>query len=122
MVGDCYDRYMVRVREMEQSLKIVAQAVDRLENDGARRRARQGPGEFQQDARRAKSISAPNRPRANWASTSSVDGKAKPYRLKCRAPSFTVLSVIPRIAPGLFIADMVALVGSLDVVLGEVDR
>jgi NADH-quinone oxidoreductase subunit D len=50
------------------------------------------------------------------------DGKQKPYRLKCRAPSFCSLSVMKEISPGLLIADMVALIGSLDVVLGEVDR
>lgn len=120
-VGDCFDRYMVRVWEMEQSLRIVQQAVERLEKMPAddvraavpKSYAKVPVGEvyFRTES-----------PKGELGFYVVSDGKAKPYRLKCRAPSFCTLSVIPRIAPGLFIADMVALVGSIDVVLGEVDR
>jgi len=120
-LGDCFDRYMVRVWEMEQSLRLIQQAVERLEKMSAddvraavpKSYAKVPVGEvyFRTES-----------PKGELGFYVVSDGKAKPYRLKCRAPSFCTLSVIPRIAPGLFIADMVALVGSIDVVLGEVDR
>jgi len=121
IVGDCFDRYMVRVREMEQSLKIMAQAVDRLEkmpDDDVRAKvpaswAKMPVGEV---------YVRTESPKGELGFYLISDGKAKPCRVKVRAPSFTVLSVIPHVAPGLLISDIVALVGSLDVVLGEVDR
>ncbi len=121
IVGDCFDRYMVRVREMEQSLLIMKQAVERLEK-------------LERDDVQAaipKSFSKvpvgeiyfrTETPKGELGFYIVSDGKGKPNRLKCRAPSFTALSVLSRLAPGLLIADIVALVGSIDIVLGEVDR
>ena len=51
-----------------------------------------------------------------------ADGSAKPYRLKINAPSFNNLQVVPHIAPGMLLADVIATLGSLDPVLGDVDR
>jgi NADH-quinone oxidoreductase subunit D len=120
-VGDCFDRYMVRVREMEQSLRIIEQAVQRLEHMPA------------DDVRAAIPKTFGKVPAGEiYFRTEATkgelgfyvvsDGKSKPYRLKCRAPSFCSLSVLSKMSPGLLIADVVALVGSLDIVLGEVDR
>lgn len=121
IVGDCFDRYMVRVREMEQSLRIMVQAVERLEKmpgDDVRAAIPQSFAKVPAGEVYVRTES----PKGELGFYIMSDGKGKPYRLKCRAPSFTALSVIPSIAPGLLISDIVALVGSLDIVLGEVDR
>jgi len=120
-VGDCFDRYMVRVNEMVQSIRIIEQALDRLEKmekDDVQAAipktfAKVPVGElyFRTEATKGE-----------LGFYMISDGKQKPYRLKCRAPSFCSLSVMKEVSPGLLIADMVALIGSLDVVLGEVDR
>ncbi len=120
-VGDCYDRYMVRVREVVQSLHIIEQACDKLESlsiDDVRAGvprtfSRVPPGEIYYRT---------EHPKGELGFYIISNGKGKPWRLKCRAPSFSSLSVLSEIAPGLLIADMVALVGSVDIVLGEVDR
>ncbi len=120
-VGDCFDRYIVRVREMEQSLRIIEQATERLEKM---------PGDDVK-ANIPKRLTKVNKgevyfrtehPKGELGFYIVSNGKGKPYRLKCRAPSFCSLSVMSKIAPGLLIADMVALIGSIDIVLGEVDR
>lgn len=117
-LGDCYDRYMCRVREMEQSLNIVEQAIADLPG-----------GEF-----RSPKLKAKLRPPAGEAYTriensrgevgfyAISDGKDVAYRLKCRSPSFHNISVLPVIARGTMVADLVAIIGSIDIVLGEVDR
>ena len=120
-VGDCFDRYIVRVKEMEQSLRIVEQAVERLERmlgDDVKAAipktfAKVPDGEiyFRTES-----------PKGELGFYIVSNGKSKPWRLKCRAPSFTALSVVAKISPGLLIADVVALIGSIDIVLGEVDR
>jgi len=120
-LGDCFDRYMVRVHEMEESIKIVEQCLDRLEKmekDDVKAAipktfAKVPLGElyFRTEA-----------PKGELGFYYVSDGKGKPLRLKCRAPSFSSLSCLSDVAPGLLIADMVALIGSIDIVLGEVDR
>jgi len=121
ILGDCFDRYMVRVKEMEQSLRIIEQAVERLSRlprDDVRAAipktfAKVPMGEIYFRTEHTK---------GELGFYIVSNGKSKPWRLKCRAPSFSSLSVMPKVAPGLLIADMVALIGSLDIVLGEVDR
>ncbi len=121
VVGDCYNRYMVRVNECVQSLKIIKQAVERLEKM---------PGDDVKAAIPKTFSKVPvgeiyfrtEHPKGELGFYIVSDGKKNPWRLKCRAPSFSSLSVIPEVAPGLLIADMVALIGSIDIVLGEVDR
>ncbi len=121
IVGDCFDRYMVRVREMVQSLRIMAQALDRLEKMPADDVQAAIPKSFTK-VPAGEVYFRTESPKGELGFYIVSDGKSKPYRLKCRAPSFCTLSVIPRMAPGLLIADMVALIGSIDIVLGEVDR
>lgn len=121
IVGDCFDRYIVRVREIEQSLRLIEQALGRLERM---------PGDNVQAAIPKSFAKVPagelyfrtESPKGELGFYIVSDGKGKPQRLKCRAPSFCTLSVLSRIAPGLLISDIVALVGSIDIVLGEVDR
>jgi NADH-quinone oxidoreductase subunit D len=140
--GDVYDRYLVRMLEMEQSLNIVNQALEGMPT-----------GEFR--------VSNPKvTPPPKWQITGSMealihhfkfftegyrqpvgevfvrtespkgelgfyivsDGSAKPYRMHVRAPSFANLEVLPLMVEGRFLSDVVAAIGSIDIVLGEVDR
>jgi NADH-quinone oxidoreductase subunit D len=116
-VGDCWDRYIVRVREMEQSLKIIEQALERIPDGDVQsalpRRIRPNAGDVY-----VRSES----PRGEIGFYVVSDGSATPFRVKARAPAFVNLSVCPEICKGYMIADVVAIVGSIDIVLGEVDR
>jgi NADH-quinone oxidoreductase subunit D len=120
-VGDCFDRYMVRVHEMEQSLRIIEQALDRLEPLPADDVRAAVPKTFSK-VPAGELYFRTEATKGELGFYVVSDGKSKPYRLKCRGPSFCSLSVLSKMAPGLLIADVVALVGSLDIVLGEVDR
>ncbi len=116
-VGDCWDRYMIRMEEMRSSLAIVAQAIDRIPL-----------GDF--IAKVPKVIKPPvgelycrtESPRGELGFYLVSDGSVKPYRLKCRAPSFSNLSVISELTKGVKVADVIAILGSIDIVLGEIDR
>jgi NADH-quinone oxidoreductase subunit D len=116
-VGDCWDRYMVRMREMEQSLNIIEQALEQIPPGDVHaalpKRIRPNPGEVY-----VRSES----PRGEIGFYIVSDGSATPYRVKARSPAFVNLSVCPEICKGYMIADIVAIVGSIDIVLGEVDR
>jgi len=115
--GDCWDRYNVRMREMRESLKIIEQAIGKIP-----------AGEF--CAKVSRIIKPPageiyfrsESPRGELGFYLISDGTTKPYRLKCRAPSFSNLSVIHELVKGFKVADAVAILGSLDIVLGEIDR
>jgi NADH-quinone oxidoreductase subunit D len=116
-VGDCWDRYMVRVREMEQSLNIIEQALDQLpEGDVASaipKRIRPNAGEVYMRTESA---------RGEIGFYVVSDGSGSPYRVKGRSPAFVNLSVIPEISRGHMVADIIAIAGSIDIVLGEIDR
>ncbi len=117
--GDVYDRYIVRMREMEESIKIVRQALKEY--------PRKGPimGKLPRrlkPPRGAEVYAHVESPRGDLGVYIVSDGTDQPYRLKWRAPSFSNLYAVQRLAPGLMVADLVALVGSVDIVLGEVDR
>jgi NADH-quinone oxidoreductase subunit D len=116
-VGDCWDRYMVRVREMEQSLNIIEQALDKIPEGDVQsavpKKIRPNAGDVY-----VRSES----PRGEIGFYVVSDGSVSPYRVKARSPAFVNLSVTPEICRGYMIADVVAIVGSIDIVLGEVDR
>ncbi|HUN65752.1 MAG TPA: NADH-quinone oxidoreductase subunit D [Bacteroidota bacterium] len=116
-VGDCWDRYMVRIREMEQSITIIEQALAGMpEGDVASaipKRIRPNPGDVYVRTEAA---------RGEIGFYVVSDGSATPYRIKARSPSFVNLSALPEICRGAMIADVVAIAGSTDIVLGEVDR
>jgi len=117
-LGDCWDRYIVRVREMEQSLLIIEQALEGMPDEGdvteaSPRRIRPKAGEI---------YARTESPRGELGYYIISDGKGAPFRVKARAPSFVHLSMLPAISKGSLIADLVAIVGSIDIVLGEVDR
>ncbi len=117
-VGDCWDRYWVRVQECLQSLKIVEQAAGGLTKGEVvskqlKKVIKTKKGE--------KYLRIEN-PRGELGFYVVSNGTDKPYRVKVRAPSFCNLSVLPEITHNVMIADLVAILGSIDIVLGEVDR
>jgi len=117
-VGDCWDRYMVRVREMEQSVKIIRQALDRLPEGDVKEKI---PRSFNKMPV-GECYVRTEAPRGEIGFYLVSDGKKTPYRLKARSGCFTAISALPAFAPGCLIADLVAIVASIDIVLGEVDR
>ncbi len=117
-LGDCWDRYIVRVWEMEESLKIIEQALDQMPDEGDVQEAipkkiRPPAGEI---------YCRTETPRGELGYYIITDKSTTPFRVKARAPSFVNLSVLPAISVGAMVADMVAIIGSIDIVLGEVDR
>jgi NADH-quinone oxidoreductase subunit D len=116
-VGDVWDRFIVKVREMEQSVKIVEQALANIPAGNVQaaipKRIRPDAGEI---------YVRTESPRGELGFYVISDGSGSPYRVKARGPAFVNLSVVPEIARGCMIADLVAIVGSADIVLGEVDR
>ena len=116
--GDCWDRYYLRVQEMYESIRIVEQALDQLPEGNVasslgRRLIRPPAGEVY--------VRAEN-PRGEIGVYLVSDGTDHPYRLKVRPPSFCNLSALRHMLIGTWIADAVVVLGSLDIVLGEVDR
>ncbi len=116
-VGDSWNRYFVRVLEMEQSARIVRQAVERL-----------SPGAIL--APKIKNIKLPNdevyfeteNARGQLGFYIRGDGSAIPYRVKARGPSFCNLCITKKVCRNVLLADVPAIIGSIDVVMGEVDR
>jgi len=140
--GDVYDRYLCRVEEMRQSLRIIFQCLNKMP-----------PGEVKLDDNK---ITPPSRaemkdsmeavihhfklftegfqvpPGATYTAVEAPkgefgvylvsDGSSKPYRCKIKAPGFAHLATVEHLAPGMQLPDVVALIGTLDVVFGEVDR
>jgi len=124
-VGDCWDRYKVRVDEVRESIKIIEQCVDRLMSDYARL------PDFDPRALVPKKINTGNQsyyvraenPKGELGFYFETKEKTDiPRRLKARGPSFNNLSVLPELGKGVLIADLIAILGSIDIVLGEVDR
>jgi NADH-quinone oxidoreductase subunit D len=120
-LGSCFDRNWVRAVEMAESAKIIHQALDALEkmekadvHEKVPKRVKPAKGEvyFRTEA-----------PRGQLGYYVVADGTAvNPYRVKVKSPCFTAMSVFHELARGMMIADIIALIGSLDVVLGEIDR
>ncbi|MCK4857188.1 MAG: NADH-quinone oxidoreductase subunit D [candidate division Zixibacteria bacterium] len=117
-VGDTWDRYMVRVREMRQSNEIIRQALDQLPEGGTRAKVK--PAAFKPPA--GEIYTRIENSRGELGCHIIADGTTKPYRVKLRGGSFTHTQMIPEIAPGVMIADLVAIFASMDVILPEVDR
>lgn len=117
--GDVYERYLVRLEEMRQSVKIIEQALEQLPPDGPivaeklPRRLRTPPGEV---------YCRVEAPRGEWGVYLVSKGGDKPYRLKMRSPSFCNLSGLREMTIGQNLADAVMILGSLDIVLCDVDR
>jgi NADH-quinone oxidoreductase subunit D len=142
--GDCYDRYLVRIEELRQSNRIVKQCVDWL-------RANPGPvmvddhklvppkrEEMKEDMEalihhfklftegfcipRGEAYAAVEAPKGEFGIYLVSDGANKPYRLKIRAPGFAHLAAMDEMVKGHMLADVVAVIGTQDIVFGEIDR
>jgi NADH-quinone oxidoreductase subunit D len=141
--ADCYARYLVRVAEMRESLKIVAQAMNKMPGEGPIRADAPGIIPPQREAMKTEMEAliyhfkiftegfAPppgevyqriESPRGELGFFVASDGSPHPYRVRVRAPSFVNLQALSRMAEGRLVADLIACVGTIDVVLGEVDR
>jgi NADH-quinone oxidoreductase subunit D len=142
--GDCYDRYLVRVEEMRQSARIIAQCVQWL---------RANPGPVIADDHKVapparvdmksnmeelihhfklftegmhlpagEAYAAVEHPKGEFGIYLVSDGANKPYRMKIRAPGFPHLAAMDELSRGHMIADVVAIIGTMDIVFGEIDR
>jgi NADH-quinone oxidoreductase subunit D len=115
--GDTYDRYLVRIEEMRQSVKIIRQAVDGIPEGPIMAKIpkvlKPPVGEVYH------SIEAPKGELGYFIVS---DGSTQPYRVRVRPPSFVNLQALDKMIKGQLVADVVAVIGTLDIVLGEVDR
>ncbi len=140
--GDSFDRYLVRMEEMRQSVRILRQAMADLP-DGpinvadAKQRLPQKEGVLMKmeelihhfilvteglDAPEGEVYFGAENPKGELGFYINSKGGGVPYRLKIRAPSFVNLSILPHVLPGHLMSDVVAILGSLDFVMGECDR
>jgi NADH-quinone oxidoreductase subunit D len=140
--GDVYARYLVRLEEMRQALRIVEQALDKLPMGPVRSNnhkfvppPRSEIGVSMEalihhfklwtegfNAPKGSIYSAIESPRGELGVYVESDGGPKPYRIHWRTPSFDNLQSLPAMAKGVLVADLVAIIGSVDIVLGDVDR
>ncbi|HLE36040.1 MAG TPA: NADH dehydrogenase (quinone) subunit D [Candidatus Acidoferrales bacterium] len=141
--ADCYARYLLRVEEMRQSLRIIRQAMKKIPAEGPIRT--EAPGIVPPEREKMKTemealiyhfkiftegFAPPpgevyqtiESPRGELGFYVASDGSPKPMRVKVRAPSFINLQALPKMVEGRLIADVVACIGTIDIVLGEVDR
>jgi len=144
VTGDCYDRYLVRMEEMRQSNRIIKQCVDWLRVNpglvisGDRKVAPPAREDMKQDMEalihhfklftegfcvpEGEVYAAVEHPKGEFGVYLVSDGANKPYRVKIRAPGFAHLSALDEMSRGHMLADVVAIIGTQDIVFGEVDR
>ncbi len=144
VTGDCYDRYLVRVEELRQSTRIVKQCIDWLRvNPGPvitddfkvapppRERMKSNMEELIHHFKlcsegmhvpEGQVYSAIEHPKGEFGIYAISDGANKPYRLKIRSPGYVHLSAMDELTRGHMIADVVTMVGTIDIVFGEIDR
>ncbi|XP_014204277.1 NADH-ubiquinone oxidoreductase 49 kDa subunit [Copidosoma floridanum] len=140
--GDCYDRYLCRMEEMRQSLRIIEQCLNKMprgevKTDDAKivppsRKEMKTSMEalihhfklFTQGFQvpPGSTYTCIEAPRGEFGVYLVSDGSSKPYRCKIKAPGFAHLATLQKIGPGHMLADIVAIIGTLDVVFGEIDR
>ncbi|MFM7066617.1 MAG: NADH-quinone oxidoreductase subunit D, partial [Gammaproteobacteria bacterium] len=142
--GDCYDRYLVRVEEMRQSNRIIRQCIDWLRHNPGpvmvddrkvrppRREEMKGDMEslihhFKlmtegYSVPEGQAYAAVEAPKGEFGIWLVSDGANKPYRVKCRAPGFPHLAALDEMVRGHMLADVVAVIGTADIVFGEIDR
>jgi len=116
-VGDCFDRYIVRIREMQESCKILRQCFKQIPDGPVIAKV---PRKFKPPAGDAYIRVESARGDMGWYAVS--DGSEFPYRCKVRTGSFAAMAIIDKVSRGLMIADLVAVIASLDIVAPEVDR
>ena len=140
--GDCYDRYLVRIEEMRQSLRIIQQCLDELPEGPVKTQDNKisPPGRAEMKGSMealihhfklytegykvpaGETYTAVEAPKGEFGVYLVSDGSNKPYRCKIRAPGFAFLQATEFMSKGHMLADLVAIVGSMDIVFGEIDR
>ncbi len=141
--SDCFGRYMIRVAEMRESLKIVRQAMDKITDEGVIKADAPGIVPPQREKMKTEmealiyhfkifteGFSPPagevfvtvESPRGELGCFIASDGSPKPLRCHFRSPSFINLQALPKLVHGQLISDVIACIGTIDIVLGEVDR
>lgn len=140
--GDCYARYLVRIREVRESLKIIRQCIEKMPGGPVKTEDRKvappSRGEMKHSMEAlihhfklytegyhvpaGETYTAVEAPKGEFAVFLVSDGTNKPYRCKIRAPGFSFLSAMDFLSKGHMLADTVAIIGSLDIVFGEIDR
>jgi NADH-quinone oxidoreductase subunit D len=144
--GDCYDRYLIRMEEMRQSVRIMKQCIDRLNRPDGKGPVSSADGKVVPPKRSQMKRSmealihhfklytegyhvpagevyaAVEAPKGEFGVYLIADGTNKPYRCKIKAPGFAHLSAMDTMSRGHMLADITAILGSLDIVFGEVDR
>jgi len=115
--GDAWDRYKVRIEEMRQSLRIIEQAIELLPQGDVTVKV----GRIHKPSVSETYFRTEN-PRGELGFYIVGDGSVYPYRLKIRSPSFSNLAVLPELVKGIKVADIVCVLGSFDVLMGEIDR
>jgi NADH-quinone oxidoreductase subunit D len=144
--GDCYDRYLIRMEEMRQSTKIMKQCVEKLNSESGRGPVSSDDGKIVPPSRaemkrsmeglihhfklytegyhvpEGEVYAAVEAPKGEFGVYLVSDGSNKPYRCKLRAPGFPHLAAMDFMCRGHMLADVSAILGSLDIVFGEVDR
>ena len=116
VVGDCWNRYFVRIKEMYECLKILEQAVEEIpegEHIGKVSKSPKPVGEIYMET---------ECPRGALGYHIIADGGKKPWRVKAKSPCFIATGTMDEMCRGMMLADVVAYIGSIDIVLGEVDR
>lgn len=140
--GDCYDRYLVRMAEMRESLKIIHQCLDKMPLGPVMAQDRKVVPPPRQEMKRSMEslihhfklytegfhvpagevYTAVEAPKGEFGVYLIADGTNRPYRCKIRAPGFAFLQASNFLCKGHMLADLVAIIGSLDIVFGEIDR
>lgn len=140
--GDCYDRYLVRVEEMRQSLKIISQCLKDIPDGDFRTKDPKVSPPSRQDMKTSmeamihhfklytegyhvpagETYTAVEAPKGEFGVYLIADGTNKPYRCKIRAPGFPILQGLEFMSKGHMLADIPAIIGSMDIVFGEIDR
>jgi len=140
--GDCFDRYLVRMEEMRQSIRILEQVIDTIpsgpinhhdpksmlpEKDAVMKKMEELIHHFivtteGADAPAGEVYFGAENPKGELGFYIYSKGGGVPYRMKIRAPSFVNLSILPKVLPGHMVSDVVSILGSFDFVMGECDR
>ena len=140
--GDCYARYLVRVEEMRQSLRIIKQCIEKMPDGQVMTRnnkitpPRREEMKYSMEALihhfklytegfhvpQGDSYTAVEAPKGEFGVYLVADGSNRPYRCRIRAPGFYFMAAVDHLARGHMLADSVAIIGSLDIVFGEIDR
>jgi NADH-quinone oxidoreductase subunit D len=115
--GDCFARYIVRMDEMRQSVRIIRQAIDKLPAGEIRTKV-----PVNVKLPKGEAYSRSESPRGDLGVYMVSEGNDAPYRVKIRAPSFSNLYALTEIMKGWKVADVIAILGSVDIVLSDVDR